>query len=168
MSTTYFANLHEESLALLIEARDYMKDMRNRDQGAATRDADNDDCLESLETMRLTSRLTQVMAWMLAQRAISSGAITVEEGASERFSLSGQSVCLEHDPSKTNHLPTQLRGLLQRSYDLYRRVVRLEAQICGRFGEGEPLQIWDPKARTFNVLPLKPSKTSDQGPRSAY
>jgi len=46
----------------------------------------NANCLDqTVETMRLTSRLTDIMAWMMAQRAVSAGTITAQEGASENF-----------------------------------------------------------------------------------
>ena len=50
----------------------------------------------TLETMRLTTRLTQVMAWILAQRAVHSEELTPEEGASRAYQLSGQAVCLDN------------------------------------------------------------------------
>ena len=168
MTTTYLANLHDEALELLFETRNYVKSLRDREQSVADanhriENADNLDL--SLETMRLTSRLTQVMAWMLAQRAVLAGEITAEEGASERFRLSGQSVCLEHDLSNCGHLPEQLLGLLQQSHELYLRVSRLDAQICGRLGEGQPLQLGE---RTLTNLQLIPATTSGQDSRNAY
>ena len=48
-----------------------------------------------METMRLTTRLTQVMAWTLAPRAVHSEELTPEEGASRAYQLSGQAVCLD-------------------------------------------------------------------------
>ena len=48
------------------------------------------------------------------------------------YRLSGQSVCMDWSSSETAHLPSRLRDLLRRSFDLYRRVGRLEAQIDRR------------------------------------
>ena len=171
MTTTFFSNLHDETLALLIETRNYIQSLRIQNQSVidANRPLEKADYLDlSLETMRLTSRLTQVMAWMLAQRAVSAGEITAEEGASERFRLSGKSVCLKHDLSNSGHLPEHLCGLLRRSHDLYLRVSRLEAQICGRLRESQPVQIDESEDRTSNILQLIPATISGQDPQNAY
>lgn len=166
MTPTYFGNLHDEALALLVESRNYIKLLREREPQKRHTSAHYLDL--SLETMRLTSRLTQVMAWMLAQRAAMAGEITAEEANSEQFRLSGQSVCLEHDPATLENVPDTLRGLLQRSYDLYRRVDRLEAQITRRLA-GSSDENGHPEERPPHGLRLLPSKkTSDQNSQSAY
>src|SRR3954468_16809385 len=41
----------------------------------------------SVESMRLTTRITQVMAWCLAQKAIFAGEFTRDAATVERFSL---------------------------------------------------------------------------------
>jgi len=171
MKSTYFANLRDEAMALLFETRNYIKNLQiqNRGDTGALHLKVNGNCLAlSLETMRLTSRLTQVIAWMLAQRAVSAGEITAEEGVSERFKLSGQSVCLEHNPKGSGHLPDQLRGLLKRSYELYLRVGRLEAQICGRLGMGEAVQVQIADDGASNILRLPPVIPLGQDPQNAY
>lgn len=65
MEGAFFATLHDESLALLFEARRYIQSLRSLKKGGAgamyqTSNADSLDL--SRETMRLTSRLTQIMA----------------------------------------------------------------------------------------------------------
>ncbi|MDA0663564.1 MAG: DUF1465 family protein [Proteobacteria bacterium] len=171
MNPTYFGNLNNEALALLVEARNYINVLRQQEPDVNERQLNRDSSLYlglSLETMRLTSRLTQVMAWMLAQRAVMAGEITPEEGNSERFRLSGQTVCLEHDAEKLNAVPGSLRDLLQRSYDLYCRVARLEQQIAARPATGEN-ENGRPEGRPSQGLRLLPSMTtSDQNPQNAY
>jgi len=88
MATTYFAKLHDETLALLIESRRCIQRLRSRKQSVTgdVHRTQNANCLDqTVETMRLTSRLTDIMAWMMAQRAVSAGTITAQEGASENF-----------------------------------------------------------------------------------
>lgn len=148
---------------MLVEARDYIASLRRENLiGGARRTAAYLDI--TLETMRLTSRLTQVMAWILAQKAVHNDELTPEEGASERFRLSGQSVCLVEAPGQTGHLPRELRDLLQRSYDLYCRVGRLEEQICRRLEAG-PVE---PPLRSEEGPRLRAVTTSDQSPQNAY
>jgi hypothetical protein len=119
-----------------------------------------------METMRLTTRLTQVMAWTLAQRAVHSEELTPEEGASRAYQLSGQAVCLDNvSGDKPATYPKNCANLLQRSYLLYQQVSRLEAQINGRMSTPEGT----PERQPSDGTPyLRPVTTSDQNPRTAY
>jgi len=169
MTPVYFGNLHDEALALLVESRNYIKQLREREdapQGRRNRRSAAAYLDLSLETMRLTSRLTQVMAWMLAQRAVMAGEISADEANSEKFRLSGQNVCMEHDPAVLATVPEVLRGLLQRSYDLYCRIARLEMQISDRLAEAATKN-GRPAERPSIRLRLLPSTTSDQSPQTA-
>ena len=69
-NTAFFGRTFEEALALVIEARDYVA-------GRLAFDRETVGIAEQLvcdcETLRLTSRLTHVMAWLLIQRAIHAG-----------------------------------------------------------------------------------------------
>ena len=77
LTPTYFTALHDEAFSLLVESRDYIAKV------LAQRLLDQSGYLDvTLETMRLTTQLTQVMAWILAQRAVHSEELTPEEGAS--------------------------------------------------------------------------------------
>jgi regulator of CtrA degradation len=171
MTPIYFANLHDEALTLLVESRNYIKQLREQEDGRRGPRSSRSPTAYldlSLETMRLTSRLTQVMAWMLAQRAVMAGEITADEANSDKFRLLGQSVCLEHDPTVLAAVPSALSGLLQRSYDLYRRIERLEAQIGDRLAEaanenGRPVER---PSRGLRLMPV--ATTSDQSPQTSY
>ena len=171
MATTYFANLHNETLALLIESKHYIQSLQSLNQSVsgAIHRTKNTDCLDlSVATMRLTSGLTDIMAWTMAQRAVTAGAISAQECASRFFRLSLQSVCFEHDLSIYHDLPEQLRELHQKSHDLYRRVARLDGQICGRLGEGQSNQNRDIDEYRLNIVQFIPATTSGQDPRNVY
>ena len=160
LSTTYFSALHDDAFSLLVEARNYIAALRQ--QGPAGGGSHTDQLDVTLETMRLTTRLTQVMAWVLAQKAVQNLELSAEEGASKRYRLSGQSICLDTEQEKAGNLPPQLRDLLQRSHALYCRVSRLEEQIGDRLASGEtPLP-------TGEGPYLRPVTTSDQTPETAY
>ena len=72
------------------------------------------------------------MAWLLARRAVHAGEMTPEQGADDRFALSGGAVCSEAPVPENEALPDGLRGLLDRSHSLYHRVMRLDAQVRRR------------------------------------
>ena len=122
-SQTILDRIYDESLALVIEARNYIASGRPRDEAAGSRDAL---LLVSQESMRVTSRLTQVMAWLFCQRAVQNGEMTPDEALSHRFAVGGQKVCLDDRWHRDDRLPDGLLGLLERSLSLYTRILRLE------------------------------------------
>jgi regulator of CtrA degradation len=77
----------------------------------------------------VTSRLTQTMAWLLAQKAVHAGELTITEAASDDYALSGGEICLDPSGPDNGDLPHGLRSLLERSYHLYVRVARLDAMV---------------------------------------
>jgi regulator of CtrA degradation len=81
----------------------------------------------SLEAMRLTVRITQIMAWCLAQKAIFAGEMTRDSATVARFSLGARELCLGGGESAGDQwLPKSLRALLAQSHALYVRVLRLD------------------------------------------
>ena len=81
------------------------------------------------ETLRLSTRLTQIMAWLFAQRAAHEGEIPAEELAGEKYRLGGDDICVDNDPDTLEALPVELRGLMDRSYKLYQRIARLDEMV---------------------------------------
>ena len=120
---------YDETIDLMVEARNYMqyidyRDHMRHDTIAGLR--------LSCEAMRVTSRLTQVMAWLMMQRAVQEGEITPDEAVSENNRLSGEEVCLDISYANDDSLPRGLRSLLSRSHLLYMRISHLEQQIVAR------------------------------------
>ncbi len=126
-NTAFFGRTFEEALGLVIEARDYVAGRLAFDRetiGLA------DQLICDCETLRLTSRLTHVMAWLLIQRAIHAGEIPAEEATTEINRLGGHSVCLVDDSATMARLPTRLQKLMSRSHHLFVRISRLDEMIC--------------------------------------
>ena len=164
LTTTYFSSLHDEAFTLLVEARNYIVTLRLQGKGNTRQNIDFLDV--TLETTRLTSRLTQVMAWILAQKAVQNEEISPEEAATEKYRLSGQSACLEHtSPEIAANLPAYLIDLLERSHELYARVNRLEEQIGSRLAVVEEEEIFKPQGEAPR---LRVVSSSDQSPQNAY
>jgi regulator of CtrA degradation len=76
--------------------------------------------------MRLTARLTEMMAWLLAQRAVHAGEITQAEALGENRALGEVSVCIDELDAGETAMPRGLVSLLKRSRALYIRVARLD------------------------------------------
>jgi regulator of CtrA degradation len=82
--------------------------------------------LTNNEMSRVTMRLTSIMAWLLARKAIASGQLQSSEVSN--YTLEGQEQCLASNDFLEGLLPEYLTSLLQRSHALYQRVWRLDQQ----------------------------------------
>ena len=80
----------------------------------------------SCEAMRVTIRMTQIMAWLLLQKSILSGELSREESLSEEYRVLRGNQCLESASETDEDLPPRLRELLKESRDLYVRILRLD------------------------------------------
>ncbi len=88
--------------------------------------------LYGAESMRLTTRLMQLASWLLLQRAVGEGEMTVEQAISEK-----KNVKLNQLRSRTNgagwdELPPRFLELVERSVSLQRRIQRLDDEIYAR------------------------------------
>lgn len=123
----FLENTYDEAYSLLIEAREFMEHTVPEYRKRVTQ-------LQRLmltkETMRLTTRLTQIMAWLLTQKAVHLEQMTPNKAMQSAYRLGGQKVCLDLGDGDQEILPPQLRNLLNRSYDLYVRINRLDRQIA--------------------------------------
>lgn len=123
-ATTFFTRTYDEAHALLVDSRDYVRMARGvRWQGPSLTLA------HTLETLRLTTRVAHIMAWLLAQRAVHACEITRAEAATEKYRLGGRDVCLATGGESDDKLPPPLRNLLDRSHGLYKRISRLDEMV---------------------------------------
>lgn len=123
---TFFDRTYDEAFALLVEARDYLTE---RQQQVTDQLSPQHQLIAGCETMRLTSRLVQVMAWLMVQRAVHAGEIDPAEADAPQRRLGGHDVCAEPGPWDMSGLPRRLRVLLDRSHALYNRVARLDEMV---------------------------------------
>jgi regulator of CtrA degradation len=123
----FLESTYDEAYDLLIETRDYIEhripEVRQHASPAYK-------MVLSVETMRLTTRLTQVMAWLLTQKAVYLEEMTPQQAARHAYRLGGHKICLEPGRVDYEILPIQLRKLLERSYALYVRIDRLDQQLA--------------------------------------
>ncbi len=129
--TAFFGRTYDEALALTREARDYLRDYGEEE----SRELGIDIAAQfSVEIMRLTSRLTNMMAWLLVQRAVHQGELSREEVREDTWRLGGSEICLDQGAVDPEKLPPYLRDLLRRSERLYRRISRLDDMVAGETG----------------------------------
>lgn len=128
-AVAFFDNTFEEALTLTREARDYIAYQERADLAKMSPVGR---LVASSESMRMTARLTQVVAWLLVQKAVCTGEMTREEAGESQFRLGGQAVCGENEPLSKEPMPERLVDLLEQSYQLYQRVARLDAMFDQR------------------------------------
>jgi regulator of CtrA degradation len=122
----FLRHTYDEALDLMVEARNYMTYVERRERQRA---GVIGGLRMSCEAMRVTSRLTQVMAWLMMQRAVVEGEISADQALDDANRLSGTEVCLDETHNKDEELPRGLRSLLERSLRLYVRIAHLEEQM---------------------------------------
>ncbi|MGO1118446.1 DUF1465 family protein [Rhodovibrionaceae bacterium A322] len=126
---TLFDRTYHEALSLTKAARDYVAHQQRIDRRNLSEKAQ---LATSCESLRLTARMTQIMAWLLVQRAVHSGEISREEACEAHWRLSGQKVCQRSEPHgevTCEELPQRLNELLVQSLSLYDRISRLDRQL---------------------------------------
>ncbi len=122
-ATRFFGKTYDETMSLLLASRDYLA---NAQPGDAVGLKPIDRLRVNCEAMRLTTRLTQIMAWLLTQRAVFEGEMTRGMAASEEYRLSADAVCMAESDAAAGVLPRRLTELLDQSRRLYIRVARLD------------------------------------------
>lgn len=128
-ATAFFSRTYDEAQGLVVEALDYA-----RDKSELSRQPTAVSLVHSLESLRLTTRLTQISAWLLFQRAVHAGELTLEQAAAPANRLDGRDICLDRRGESMADLSPTFRDLLLRSRKLYQRVARLDEMVgrdCG-------------------------------------
>lgn len=116
-------SLYVEAMLLADEARAYFDVV-----GRAERDS-----LEALsrvtfscESLKVTTRLMHIIAWLLTQRAVEAGELTPGDALSPSRRLGDAP---ETDAATREAMPPQARAIILTSIELHRRVARLDASL---------------------------------------
>ena len=75
------------------------------------------------ESLKVTTRIMHIVAWLLTQRAIETGEIPARQGRRPERRLGNAG---ESDPAVVEQLPPAAQRLINSSADLYSRVKRLD------------------------------------------
>jgi regulator of CtrA degradation len=126
-----FDRTFDEGMALVEETARYLDGKGREEARVLPRKAA---MLYAGESMRVTTRLMQAASWLLVQRAVRDGDMARADALHDRYRLGSREICLGVCSEDTGSLPGQLRDLLNRSENLYRRIARLDDIL---FGEGE-------------------------------
>jgi regulator of CtrA degradation len=113
-------SFYTEAMVLADEARSYFDEAGRDDRG------DLDPFVRvafACESLKVTTRIMHIVAWLLTQRAIESGEITYREGRRPERRLGNAQ---DSDPALVGRLPEAAQRLVNSSADLYARVKRLD------------------------------------------
>lgn len=113
-------SFYTEAMLLADEARSYFDDAGREERGTLDPFARVSFACESL---KVTTRIMHIVAWLLTQRAIESGEIALREGRRPERRLGNAQ---DSDPAVVDRLPEAARRLVNASSDLYTRVKRLD------------------------------------------
>ncbi len=81
------------------------------------------------ESMRLTTRLMQLASWLLIRRAVNEGEMTSEQASEEKHKVKLQNIGKPGHCPGFDELPETLKSLIDSSYKLYERIVKLDKLI---------------------------------------
>ena len=121
--------LYVEAMVLADEARSFF-DHRAEEHRAALGQVDRVEF--ACESLKVTTRLMHVIAWLLTQRAILNGELPETVRGEERYRLGEAAVTKD---GLAERFGFDMMTLIVASEDLYSRVARLERQLAGRIRE---------------------------------
>jgi regulator of CtrA degradation len=113
-------SLYTEAMLLADEARSYFDDAGRDERAMLDPFARVGFACESL---KVTTRIMHIVAWLLTQRAIESGEIPAREGRRAERRLGNAQ---ETDPAVVDQLPAAARKLITSSAELYARIKRID------------------------------------------
>jgi len=113
-------SLYTEAMLLADEARSYFDDAGRDERQMLEPFARVGFACESL---KVTTRIMHIVAWLLTQRAIESGEIPLVEGRRPERRLGNAQ---DSDPAVVKQLPASAQRLINASADLYARIRRID------------------------------------------
>ncbi|MFD1702658.1 DUF1465 family protein [Methylopila henanensis] len=130
-----FTTLFREGMALVEETAAYLDgDGRgeSRELGRA------ESIAYATESMRLTTRLMQIASWLLVQRAVNEGEMSLDQAREEKLKVRLSAVASTLPRDVFERLPERLRDLVDRTARLQERVQILDVQLDGKVVAEEP------------------------------
>ena len=123
MTARLVDSLYTEAMVLADEARGYFDEI-----GRAERDGLTpiERVAFSCESLKVTTRLMHVIAWLLTRKAVAAGEIPERDAGHDSRRL-GQAA--DSDPAAVEALPETARSIVAASIDLYDRIARIDREM---------------------------------------
>lgn len=117
-------SLYTEAMLLADEARGYFDEIGRGDRDLL---APVERVAFSCESLKVTTRLMHVIAWLLTRKAIATGEIHDDDPCADSRRL-GEPV--ESDPAAIAMLPETARAIVDASIELYDRLARIDRGLA--------------------------------------
>jgi regulator of CtrA degradation len=121
-----FREMFKEGMALVEETARYLDGEGRREARLLPRAPS---LTYATESMRLTTRLMQLASWLLLQRAVNNGDMSLIEANRERAKVNLDGLSTATEGAGWDGLPERLRDLIRRSAQLQQRVVLLNEAL---------------------------------------
>ncbi len=125
-SSEAFTALFQEGMGLVEETAGYLDGIGREESKELERPAS---LAYATESMRLTTRLMQLASWLLLQRAVNDGEMTLDQASQEKNKVKLERLNTARHPGSWDELPGTLRDLIDRSVRLQERVQHLDTVL---------------------------------------
>lgn len=125
-ASEHFDSIFKDGMALVERTAAYL-DGAGRKEAKALNAALG--VVYATESMRLTTRLLEIAAWLLVRRSLREGEISQEEARVKRRCIKLGTIGRPSHVKGFNELPQRLRDLIEESFVLNDRVVRLDQAL---------------------------------------
>jgi regulator of CtrA degradation len=127
-----FDSLYREGMALIEDVAAYLDGDGRTESRGLPREAS---FVYATESMRLTTRLMQLASWLLLQRAVNEGELTVENARTEKEKVKFSATPSERGGPGFDSLPDRLRDYIGKGDRLFERVMQFDRLERGVGGE---------------------------------
>lgn len=128
-----FAKTFREGMDMVEETASYLDGPGRQESKKLDR---NDALIYASQSMRLTTRLMQIASWLLVQRALKEGEMSLTDARAEKYRLVAEAkpeteLSFSDLAKESYALPSRLLDLLARSEAIYERIARLDRSLYG-------------------------------------
>jgi regulator of CtrA degradation len=123
IDTAFIEKTYDEAMALVQRSALYLEG-----EGARLQEELGEELgvVFTAESLRVTTRLMQVVAWLMVRRAVLAGEMTADEAHQSKHRLGARDICRAQPLEGTRYLPQTFLDLEGESRTLYERIARLE------------------------------------------
>jgi regulator of CtrA degradation len=143
-----FRNLFREGMGLVEETAAYLDGEGRLESKLLSRVAS---LTYATESMRLTTRLMQLASWLLLQRAVNEGEMSLEQAVQEKAKVRIGGLTTNMAGPGWEELPQSLKDLVARSLRLQERIKHLDEMIYNPKPEAKAIDK-NPVADAFSQL----------------
>lgn len=131
----FLPSVSNETMELLLNTHDYFQAHGLNDQSRLN---ERERSMYCCEMSRITMRLSCIMAWLMVRKAVYSGKIGEDE-AKQKYQLDCKELCLHQNIEAETILPPYVNYLLDKTFELYQRVSRLDENMADAEHQITPL-----------------------------